>query len=182
MWQGDFALELSWRPWCLRLSLKGITPEADATFSGQLLIVRMYGRQRCLRGCFIVEYSTRCPLYVVYAVLGVCCTQCMLYLVYAVLGVCCTWCMLHLVYAVLGVCFTQCMLYSVYSVLSVSCTQCMVYSAYAILGVNFCSWNGDIERDDLTLCSAMMGEENANNKEHTSGSEKSQVWLAWLGV
>jgi len=27
----------------------------------------------------------------------------MLYLVYAVLGVCCTWCILYLVYAVLGV-------------------------------------------------------------------------------
>jgi len=36
-------------------------------------------------------------LYLVYAVLGVCCTWCMLYLVYAVLGVCCTWCMLYLV-------------------------------------------------------------------------------------
>ena len=37
----------------------------------------------------------------------------MLYLVYAVLGVCCTWCMLYSVYAVLGVCCTWCMLYSV---------------------------------------------------------------------
>ena len=29
-------------------------------------------------------------LYLVYAVLGVCCTHCMLYSVYAVLGVCCS--------------------------------------------------------------------------------------------
>jgi len=39
-------------------------------------------------------YCTRCMLYSVYAVLGVCCTRCMLYLVYAVLGVCCTQCQL----------------------------------------------------------------------------------------
>jgi len=67
-----------------------------------------------------------------YPVLGVCCTWCMLYLVYAVLGVCCTWWMLYLVYA---------------------CTRCM-----HVLGVNSWSWHGEIQRDDLTLCSAMMVE------------------------
>jgi len=64
-------------------------------------------------------------LYLVYAVLGVCCTRCMLYLVYAVLGVCCTWCMLD--------------------------------SVNAALSVNSWSWHGEIERDDLTLCSCDDG-------------------------
>ena len=73
------------------------------------------------------EGKTNHVRYLVYAVLGVCCTQCMLYLVYAVLGVCCTWCMLYLVYAVLGVCCTRCMLYSVSAVLGVCCTWCMLY-------------------------------------------------------
>jgi len=64
MWQGDFTFELSWRG----------MPEAEATFQGQLIIMRMMGRDTILGGC---------------------CTQCMLYLVYAVLGVCWTWCMLY---------------------------------------------------------------------------------------
>ena len=48
--------------------------EAAATFRGQLLIMRMKGRQTILGRC-----CTRCMLYPVYAVLGLCCTQCMLY-------------------------------------------------------------------------------------------------------
>ena len=97
-------------------------------------------------------------LYLVYAVLGVYCTRCMLYSVYAVLGVCCTQCMLYSVYAVLGVCCTRCLLYSVYAVLGVWCTRCMLYSVYAVLSVNSWSWHQEIERDDSTLCSAMMVE------------------------
>jgi len=73
-------------------------PEAEATFRGQLVIMRMKGRQTILGRC-----CTRYMLYLVYAVLGVCCTRCMLYSVYAVLGVCCTPCMLYSVYAVLSV-------------------------------------------------------------------------------
>jgi len=71
------------------------------------------------------------------------------------------------------------------------CTQCMLYSVYAILGVNSWSRHGEIERDDLTLCSAMMvemwmrkremGDEDENNVEHKSGYEKSGVRPAWLG-
>ena len=41
---------------------------------GQLVIMRMKGRQTILGEC-----CTRCMLYSVYAVLGVCCTRCMLY-------------------------------------------------------------------------------------------------------
>jgi hypothetical protein len=44
--------------------------EAEATFRGQLEIVRMKGRHTILGAC-----CTRCMLYSVYAVLGVCCTQ-----------------------------------------------------------------------------------------------------------
>ena len=44
----------------------GGTPEAEGTFSGQLVIMRMKGRQTILGGC-----CTRCILYSVYAVLGV---------------------------------------------------------------------------------------------------------------
>jgi len=104
----------------------------------------------------------------------------MLYLVYA-----------GLVYAVLGVCCTRCMLYSVYAVLGVCCTRCMLYSVYAVLGVNLRSWHEEIERDDLTLCSAMMvelwmrkremGDEDRNDVEDMSTYEKSGVWLCWLG-
>ena len=66
----------------------------------------------------------------------------MLYLVYAVLSICCTWCM-------------HC---SVHSVLSVCCTWCMLDLVYAVFGVNSWSWHGEIEKDDLTLYSAMMVE------------------------
>jgi len=101
------------------------------------VIVRMKGSQTILAGC-----CTWWILYLVYAVLGVCCTWCMLYLVYAVHGVCCTWCMLYWVYAVRGVC----------------CTWCMLYSVYTVLSVNSYSRHREIERDDLSLCSAMMVE------------------------
>jgi len=51
-------------------------PEAEATFRGQLVIMRMKGRQTIL--------GTQCMMYLAYA-----CTRCML-----VLGVCCTRCQL----------------------------------------------------------------------------------------
>jgi len=53
---------------------------------------------------------------------------------------------------------------------------------YAVLSVNSGSWHGEIERDELTLCSAMMvelwtrkremGDEDENDMEDTSGYEK----------
>jgi len=64
----------------------------------------------------------------------------------------------------------------------------MLYSVYAVLDVNSWSLHGEIERDDLTLCSAMMVElwttkrgmrdEDENDVEVTSGYEKSGVRLA----
>jgi len=67
----------------------------------------------------------------------------------------------------------------------------MLYTVYAVLGVNSWSCHGEIERDDLTLCSAMMvemwtwkgemGDEDENDMENTSEYEKSGVRLAWLG-
>jgi len=66
----------------------------------------------------------------------------------------------------------------------------MLYSVYAVLSVNSWSWHGEIERDDLTLCSAMIVElwtrkrEMGDEDEHDvimSGYEKCGVWLAWLG-
>ena len=50
------------------------------------------------------------------------------------------------------------MLYSVYAVLGVCSTWCMLYLVYAVLSVNSGLWDGEFERDDLTLCSAMMVE------------------------
>jgi len=76
----------------------GGTPEADSTFRGQHVIMRMKGRQIIFGGC-----CSDCMLYAVYAVLGVCCTRCMLYSVYAVFGVCCIRCMLYSVYPVLSI-------------------------------------------------------------------------------
>jgi len=35
----------------------------------------------------------------------------------------------------------------------VCCTRCKLHSAYAALDVNSWWWHGEIERDDLTLCS-----------------------------
>jgi len=50
---------------------------------------------------------------------------------------------------------------------------------YAVLSVNSLSWDGEIERDDSTLCSAMMvelwmrnnetGEEDEYDVDDTSG-------------
>jgi len=60
-------------------------PEVDATLRGLLGIMRMKGIQTILGGC-----CTRCMLYTVYAVHGVC-----LYAVYAVCDVCCARFMLY---------------------------------------------------------------------------------------
>jgi hypothetical protein len=61
----------------------------------------------------------------------------------------------------------------------------MLYSMYAVLRVNSCSWHEEIERDDLTLCSAMMvelwmrkremGDEDENDVEDTSRYENSRI-------
>jgi len=65
---------------------------------------------------------------------------------------------------------------------------CMLYSVYAVLIVNSWSGHGEIDRDDLTLCSGMMVEKErwgmmkGTNMEDTSGYEKSGVRLAWLGL
>ena len=74
------------------------------------------------------------------------------------------------------------------AVLGVYCTRYMLYSMYAVLGVNILSCHGEIERDDLTLYSAMIvelwtrkreiGDEDENVVEDTSGYEKSRVQLA----
>jgi len=55
----------------------------------------------------------------------------------------------------------------------------MLYSVYAALGVNSRSSDGEIERDDVTLCSAMMVElwtgkremkdQDGNDVQDTSG-------------
>jgi len=58
-------------------------PGADASFRGQLVIVRMKRRSPVLPG----ECCTRCMLYSVYAVLSVCDAQCMLHSVYVVFSV-----------------------------------------------------------------------------------------------
>ena len=41
--------------------------------------------------------------------------------------------------------------------LSVCSAGCMLCSVYAVLGVNSCSWHGEIERDDSTVCSGDDG-------------------------
>jgi len=61
--------------------------------------------------------------------------------------------MLYSVYAVLGVCCTRCTLSSVYAVLGVSCTRCMPYTL-----LRHDQRHGEMERDDLTLCSAIIVE------------------------
>jgi len=58
--------------------------------------------------------------------------------------------------AILGVCCIRCILYWVYAVSRVSCIRCMLYSVYALHSVNSWSWHGEIQRDDLTLCSVIM--------------------------
>jgi hypothetical protein len=55
----------------------------------------------------------------------------------------------------------------------------MLYSVNVVIGVNSRSWHGEIERDDITLCSAMMvewwtrkgemGDQDENNVEDPSG-------------
>jgi hypothetical protein len=62
----------------------------------------------------------------------------------------------------------------------------MLYSVYAVLGVDSGSWYAEMERDDLTLCSAMMveiwtrkremGDEHENNVD-MSRYDKSGVRL-----
>jgi hypothetical protein len=64
----------------------------------------------------------------------------------------------------------------------------MMYSVYAVLSVNSGLWHGEIETDDITLCSVMMievwtrkremGDDDENDVEDTSGNEQSMVRLA----
>jgi hypothetical protein len=57
----------------------------------------------------------------------------------------------------------------------------MLYSVYAELSVNSWSWYGEIERDDLTLCSAMMVEKERwgmKMRTNMAGYEKSGDQLA----
>jgi len=58
MWRGNFTFEAVIENWQVAVDRKGGTPEAEATFRGQLKIVRLKERQ---------------------TILGVCCTQCMLH-------------------------------------------------------------------------------------------------------
>jgi len=95
-------------------------------------------------------------LYSGYSVLGVCCTRGMLYSGYAVLGACCTLVMLYFVYAVLGVCSTWCMLYLVYTALRVRSNWCMRHSVYAEPSIQSRARHGLIERNNLTLCYAIL--------------------------
>jgi len=44
------------------------------------------------------------------------------------------------------------------AVCGVCCTCCMLYLVYAVVGVNSWSWHGEIESNDLTLCSYVMVE------------------------
>jgi len=64
-------------------------------------------------------------------------------------------------------------------------------SVYAVFGVNSWSWQGDIDSDDKTLCSAMtvelwtgksaMRDEDEYDADDMSRYEKSRVWPARLG-
>jgi hypothetical protein len=70
------------------------------------------------------------------------------------------------------------------------CTWCMLYSVYVQLGVYSSSWDGELESDESTSCSAMivewstrkkdMGDDDGKDVEDTSGCEKSGIQLAWL--
>jgi len=44
------------------------------------------------------------------------------------------------------------------SIIGGCCSQCMLYSVYRILGANSWSRHGETQRDDLTLCSAIIVE------------------------
>jgi hypothetical protein len=93
-----FTCLLLWRAGQWHLIMNGGLPEAEATFWGHLLIMRMKGRPTIMR-----RYSPWWLLYTVYAVLDVCCTRCRLYSVSAVLSVCSTRYMQYLEYAIPGV-------------------------------------------------------------------------------
>ena len=54
------------------------------------------------------------------------------------------------------------------TILGVCCTRCMLHSAYAALGVNSWWWHGEIQRDDLTLCSCNDGKV-VDEKERDGG-------------
>jgi len=54
------------------------------------------------------------------------------------------------------------------TILGVCCTRCMLYSVYAALSVNSWWWHGEMERDDLTLCSCDDGRV-ADKKESDGG-------------
>jgi hypothetical protein len=66
MCQDDFTFEALIKNWLVAVEQYWGTPEVEATFRGQLEIVRMKEQQ---------------------SILGVCCTQCMLHSVYTALGV-----------------------------------------------------------------------------------------------
>jgi len=55
-------------------------------------------------------------------------------------------------------------------------TRWMLYSVYAVLSVNSWTWHGEIERDDLTLSSAMMVE-----KERW-GMKMGTIWRIWADL
>jgi hypothetical protein len=76
---------------------------AEASVRGQPVIMRMKGIQTIVGGC-----CTRWMLHSVDVALGVCSTRCMIFLVYAVFGGSCTLCMLYSVNTVLAVCCHQC--------------------------------------------------------------------------
>jgi len=70
MWQSDYTLDLSWRAtWWWSILYRGIQ-EADAIFRGQLVIMRMKGRQTILGRCYarrilvLGVYYTQCQLMI----------------------------------------------------------------------------------------------------------------------
>jgi len=99
----------------------------------------------------------------------------MLYLVYAVLDVCCTQCMLYLVYAVLDVYWAQYMLYSVCVVFNVNAWSWHgerrrdYLTLYSVMMI------------EVWKRKRGMGDEDENDEEDTSGYEKSGVQHARLG-
>jgi len=73
MIQGDISFELSWWAGGWWSIVMGGTPEGEASFRGQLVIMKLKGGQTSFSGCY-----TQCVIYSVYVVLAVCCTQCQL--------------------------------------------------------------------------------------------------------